>query len=366
MTNSKASAGAAFLSEDELFEALSKSAFEFLTRAIDEFAESAKFSTVHFAIAIELFLKARLMREHWSLLLDKPDQADKAAFFRGDAKTVTPEQTMERLRRIALVTIPQSSREIFGLIATHRNKMVHFAHAGENDTDGPNGVQRIAEEQCAGWLALRTLLAEWPEFEDFQTDIWQISVRMEGHRTYLETAFAAKAAELQSHRDAGGRVIHCPSCRFESVKVEDHIDAVAEANCVVCRFFRGSEIAIDCPNEDCGAPIRFTSYDGPPSECPTCNEALSKDEVAAALDTGDAITKDNYFDHVPINCPHCGGYHTVIEHHDRYVCSECFAVDDTYGICGYCSEGQLGGVPEHSSLVGCEFCEGNAGRYSDD
>lgn len=273
MTNSKASAGAAFLSEDELFEALSKSAFEFLTRAIDEFAESAKFSTVHFAIAIELFLKARLMREHWSLLLDKPDQADKAAFFRGDAKTVTPEQTMERLRRIALVTIPQSSREIFGLIATHRNKMVHFAHAGENDTDGPNGVQRIAEEQCAGWLALRTLLAEWPEFEDFQTDIWQISVRMEGHRTYLETAFAAKAAELQSHRDAGGRVIHCPSCRFESVKVEEHIDAVAEANCVVCRFFRGSEIAVDCPNEDCGTPIRFTSYDGPPSECPTCNEA---------------------------------------------------------------------------------------------
>lgn len=366
MKTQKLSSGAAFLSEDELFAALTKSAFEFLKRAIDEFAQSAKFSTVHFAIAIELFLKARLMREHWSLLLDKPDQADKAAFFKGDVKTVTPEQTMERLRRIALVTIPQSCREIFSLITTHRNKMVHFAHAGENDTDGPDGVQKIAEEQCAGWLALRTLLAEWPEFADFRNEIWHISVKMEGHRIYLEKAFAAKAAELQAHRDAGGRVIQCPSCRFESAKVEDTVDAVADASCVVCRFFCGSEVTLDCPNEDCGSLIRFTSHDGPPSECPTCKAALSRKQVVEALDTGDAITKHNYFDHVSINCPHCCGYHTVIEHNDRYLCSECFEIDNSYEICGHCAEGQLGSVPEYSSLVGCEFCEGSAGRYSDD
>ena len=107
MSGKRADKEPAFLSEDELFGALTESAFEFLNRSIDEFSESEKFSTVHFAIAIELFLKARLMREHWSLLLDKPDQADKTAFFRGDAKTVSPDQTIERLRRIALVSIPQ-------------------------------------------------------------------------------------------------------------------------------------------------------------------------------------------------------------------------------------------------------------------
>jgi ribosomal protein S27AE len=355
MTDRRAFGGATFLSEDELFEALTKSAFEFLARAIDEFAESAKFSTVHFAIAIELFLKARLMREHWSLLLDKPDQADKAAFFKGDAKTVTPEQTIERLRRIALVTIPQSSRDIFGTIAKHRNKMVHFAHAGETDADGPDGVQKIAEEQCAGWLALKSLLAEWTQFEDYSAEIWRIGAKMEGHRAYLQKAFAAKAEELKAHRNAGGRVIDCPSCRFESVKVEEQVGSIAKADCVVCRFFHGSEIAIDCCGEDCGEPIRFTSYDRAPSECPLCKAGLSKEDIREALDTGEAITKDNYFDHVPINCPHCSGYHTVVEHHDRYVCTECFELDDTYGVCGHCSEGQLGGVPEHSSLVGCQY-----------
>jgi hypothetical protein len=355
-----------FPSEAELFDALVKSAFEFLRRAIDEFSKSAKFSTIHFAIAIELFLKARLMREHWSLLLDKPDQADKAAFFRGDAKTVTPDQTVDRLRRIASVAVPQTSRDIFARIAKHRNKMVHFIHAGETDADGQDGLQQVAEEQCAGWLALRTLLSEWPEFADYENDIWQISVKMEGHRAYLQKAFEAKAGELQAHRDGGGRIISCPSCGFESVKVAETISAIAEANCVVCRFFHGSEITVPCPNEHCDKSISFTSYDGPPGVCQACQTALTKDDIRDALDTGEIITKHNYVDYIPINCPHCGGYHTVVEHHDLYVCTGCYETDTNYGVCSYCSEGQLGGVPEHSYLVGCEFCEGSAGHHADD
>jgi hypothetical protein len=366
MTKAKAATEVTFPSEFELFDALAKSAFEFLRRAIDEFSESAKFSTIHFATAIELFLKARLMREHWSLLLDKPDQADKAAFFRGDAKTVTLDQAVDRLRRIATIAVPQPSREIFARIAKHRNKMVHFVHAGETVTDGQNGLQKIAEEQCAGWLALRTLLSEWPEFADYKRDIWQISVKMEGHRAYLEKAFEAKAGELQAHRDAGGRVICCPSCRFESVKVEEATNAIAEANCVVCHFFHGSEITVPCPNEDCREPIRFTSYDGRPGACQACETALTKDDVREFLDTGETITKDNYFDYTPINCPHCGGCDTVVQHHDLYVCTECYETDTDYGVCGYCSEGQLGGVPEHSYLVGCEFCDGSAGHHAND
>ncbi len=356
---------AEFLSEDKLFEALTKSAFEFLDRSIDEFSESAKFSTVHFAIAIELFLKARLMREHWSLLLDKPDQADKAAFFRGDARTVSSDQTIDRLRKIAMVSIPQDSRDIFSKIVKHRNKMVHFAHAGEADADAPDGQSTIAGEQCAGWLALRTLRGEWHEFKRFKKDISRIGRKMEGHRTYLQRVFESKVTELQKHRMAGLRVNLCPSCRFESAKVEAPTGAISEVLCVVCRY-RGLEVTVNCRNEDCNEAIRFTSYDGPPSECPACHEELSKDEVRECLDTGETFGTDNYFDYVPINCPHCGGYHSVVEHHDIYICVECFETGEKFEICGYCSEGQLGGVPEYSSLVGCEFCEGSAGRYKDD
>jgi|GEM_PF-2665952 len=34
-----------------------------------------------------------------------------------------------------------------------------------------------------------------------------------------------------------------------------------------------------------------------------------------------------------------------------YVCAECFAAEDSFGIREYCSEGQLGGLPEYSYLA---------------
>jgi hypothetical protein len=356
---------ATFLSENDLFSALSKSGFEFLDRAIDEFSKSTKFSTIHFASAIELFLKARLMREHWSLLLDKPDQADKSAFFRGDTRTATSDQTMDRLRKVAQVAIPQDARDIFNKIAKHRNKMVHFAHAGEVSADAADGQSVIAAEQCEGWLALKTLLGNWPEFKIFKTEITHISRKMEGHRTYLQRVFEAQATALSEHRKAGLRVSLCPSCLFESMKIEAPAGAISKAACVVCRY-HGSEIMVNCSTEDCGKAIYFTSYSGPPTACPTCGNAVSRDDVRECLDTGDAITKDNYFDYVPINCPYCSGYHSVVEHHGYYVCVECFETGDEFEVCGHCSEGQLGGVPEHSSLVGCEFCDGSAAWDKDD
>ena len=359
-------AEAAFLSEEHLFDALATSGFEFLERAIDEFSTSAKFSTIYFATAIELFLKAKLMREHWSLILDKPDQADKAAFFRGDAKTVTPDQAVDRLKRIASVNINQAYRDTFDKIAKHRNKMVHFVHAGTSEDVDPTVQHAIAEEQCGGWLALRTLLSEWQEFQPYGTKIWQISAKMEGHKTYLKKAFQAKRAELKAHTEAGGRVINCPSCSFKSVKVDEPDGAVAAANCLVCRYFHGSEITVPCSDEDCSNEIRFTSYDGPPETCPKCKTSISKEEIAEFLDTGETLSKDNYLDHVDINCPECSGYHSVVPHHDIYICTECYHTDTVMEVCGWCSDGQIGGVPEYSSISGCDFCDGSAGWNRDD
>jgi hypothetical protein len=346
-----------FPSEKELFSSLTDSAFEFLEMAIEGLAKSPKFSTVHFAIAIELFLKARLMREHWSLLLDKPDQADKAAFFKGEAKTVSPEQALDRLKRIAVVQVPQPSSDIFLKIAKHRNKMVHFVHVGETDDEGR---EEIVSEQLEGWMALRTLLEEWEEFRGYLKTIQQINRKMEGHRGFLQKKFEAKKAELQAHIDAGMSVSSCPMCKFQSLKVEKFASAIASTSCAVCSY-RGTEIKLTC--DACGSEITANDYDGRPKFCSNCESPISRDEIEEQLNTGDSITHDNYFDHTPINCPNCISHGTVVEHREMYVCTECFATDDEYGVCEYCSEGQLGGVPEHSYLVGCEFCDGS---YRDD
>ena len=51
------------------FERLVENALDFLVCAIEEFQVAPKYSVIHFSAAVELFLKARLMAEHWSLVV---------------------------------------------------------------------------------------------------------------------------------------------------------------------------------------------------------------------------------------------------------------------------------------------------------
>jgi hypothetical protein len=67
------------------------------------------------------------------------------------------------------------------------------------------------------------------------------------------------------------------------------------------------------------------------------------------------------FDQVDINCPNYRGHHSVVKYHNGYICTSCYQYADDYGVCVWCQVGQLGGVPEHSYLSGCDFCGGRSG-----
>ena len=80
----------------ERFDDVVRNAFDFLGRSIDELEKHPKYSVIHFYSAIELFVKARLLKEHWALIVMKPDQADKAKFLRGDFQL--PPNKLEQLK----------------------------------------------------------------------------------------------------------------------------------------------------------------------------------------------------------------------------------------------------------------------------
>ena len=54
---------------NELFVSLVRNAIDFLKKSVDELEGSPKYSVIHFCSAIELFLKARLLVEHWTLII---------------------------------------------------------------------------------------------------------------------------------------------------------------------------------------------------------------------------------------------------------------------------------------------------------
>jgi len=77
------------MTQDDIFSSLTLNAFDFLGRGIEEFDKAPKYSVIHFCAAVEMLLKARLMKEHWSLIVSRPDQAKLHSFIAGDFTSVT-------------------------------------------------------------------------------------------------------------------------------------------------------------------------------------------------------------------------------------------------------------------------------------
>jgi hypothetical protein len=109
---------------------ISESAFDFLKKSVDEIKEHPKYSIIHFGNAVELLLKARLMHEHWSLVVDRVSDADLERFLSGSCKTVGPVEAMKRLGGICGQNIPKDAAVQFEKIAVNRNRMTHFFPRG--------------------------------------------------------------------------------------------------------------------------------------------------------------------------------------------------------------------------------------------
>ena len=86
------------MNQKQIFNSLAKNAFDFLKQAIEEFDKSPKYSVIHFCAAVEMILKARLMTEHWSLIVSKPEQANLVRFLAGEFASVTMDESRTRLR----------------------------------------------------------------------------------------------------------------------------------------------------------------------------------------------------------------------------------------------------------------------------
>ncbi|MBU6525536.1 hypothetical protein OGR47_00695 [Methylocystis sp. MJC1] len=151
---------------------LTDSAFDFLKRSAGEIDDHPKYSVIHFAIAVELLLKARLMHEHWSLVVEKVSDADINDFLSGKCKTVSTGEAIKRLEKVCQQSIPMPSAKQFEKIAAHRNKMVHFFHEATSTQNSKGLVEGIVKEQCLGWFYLENLLLQWSDqFSEFAVKI---------------------------------------------------------------------------------------------------------------------------------------------------------------------------------------------------
>ncbi len=98
------------------------SAAEFASRD-DE--RSWKYAVLHLWYGLELLLKARLEREHWSLLFSNIDHADRLKLISGDFLSVDSNQAYKRLKQICDIEIDPSDWKHLIALRNRSNRIRH-------------------------------------------------------------------------------------------------------------------------------------------------------------------------------------------------------------------------------------------------
>lgn len=345
----------------KILERVIDNAFDFLEKAITEFDAEPKLSIMHFSAAIELFLKSRLIHEHWSLIV-KDKIPDKKKFETGDFYSITIKESIEKIRKVLGDDFPNKYKTAFEKIAQHRNKLVHFFHP-EIKEKMLQIKQDIAIEECLGWYYLRLLISKWDgPFARYKKKVEELNAKMKKHRIFLKSVYEEIKPDIELAQKNGSIFKTCASCQFNASEKSTIASNVFLFKCRVCLL---DEELISIPCSKCEGLIEINAGDSELIKCDFCNYSISSTYIAEELNTKIIRSKDDA-DEGPINCAYCSTSDSVVAHDKLFICSRCRSITRDAPRCEWCNERQIGGVLEDSFLYGCDFCPGRMGDLNDD
>lgn len=344
-----------------------KNGLQFIERGVNELWDKKdkrhlKHSVINFYTGIELLLKARLMMEHWSLIVSETKSADAISFVRGDFRSVGLDEAVSRLRKIAGLDVNQATISAFRDLQSHRNQMVHFFHKTDLRTkEGRQLRSQVINEQCAGWFYLQQLIGEtWADkFELYSESIEKINGLMKPHRAYLESVYKKIEPELSKEEEKGADLGNCYACGFSAHVVKTI--GPSESHCRVCSQY-GAFLRYKC--DDCDHI--FLIEDGfDKVNCPECKTQIERDEVMGAFsDEGEMLPEAMMIDGGYGNCAECCGSETVGTFGEGSFCFQCHLFSGPMGVCDWCGEKATGDLT-YSNQTGCVMCDGHGGWDKD-
>jgi len=323
---------------------LVENAIDFLERSAEDLEERPKYSIIHFYSAVELLLKARLMLEHWTLVVADINNASWSKFVDGDFRSVTLDETHRRLNNIVQCGLSTDEIALFRELRTHRNKTVHFFHQAHVGAEDDEFVRSIAKNHLRAWYTLHKLLRErWAgQFGKWSQKFEDLHRTLKKYRHFLEAAYIDLQPKIDFLREAGAEITTCPSCEFDArQKIPD--PEIIFFSCLLCGI-QNAEMALDC---ECGAQIHFEREGF--GSCDSCKSSWEPRDLAKEL-----------YDWERASCADCGAWDCVIYRPDgAFFCTSCFGRFKSLWECAWCSESNAGGQGGADSfLIGCSLCDG--------
>lgn len=317
---------------------------DFLIRGVSQVnstteTRSLKFAAVDIGAATEIFLKARLLREHWTLLCKDSSKARPRDFLAGTSFTVGPEDLLARLQTIAEVELPQQRKEELGQLFQLRNRAIHFTLAETAD---------LALESTIGrglsfilWFFQTELIPEATSEEGEILDEALDQVRAELSR--ISELVTHRMSDLQPILAVTFPRVVCPRCTQPTL----HLDESAGTRCLFCLWDPDGDLVAD---EYVSTVLGVSHYravkDGdeyPLHQCPACDaEALVHGALVIDTSEGRPGPSSCGTDTVPVVwacfgcsrtfsygeidfCSRCGQPTEVTDDHGAAICTDCYS-----------------------------------------
>ncbi|MFA0811687.1 hypothetical protein [Microbulbifer epialgicus] len=356
------------MNNEEIFSRLIENALDFLSTAALEVENNPKYSVIHFYSAVELFLKARLLADHWTLVISKKQDPDWDKFIVGDFQSVTLGEAAIKLDKAVKSPLTKEELDAFKSVGRHRNKIVHFYHKDHGDEAGNTTFrQSVVKQQLKAWHYLHSLLMNrWGStFTDWEEAISQVDTQLRDLHSFLQVIYDELKAEIEAKIAAGERFDKCPSCGFQAQSKSNDLHELFQSECLVCGL-KETEINIKC--ESCDHIVTFASEGY--SSCSNCKKHYEPKQLAEILLDDNAAysaaKEEGDFGWGVANCSDCDSHHTVVNTtNQEWICACCLTdfTDCSLEACEWCNEKNTGDM-EMSYFSGCNMCEGSGGWYA--
>ena len=218
----------------------------------DEGTRSLKEAVLHLGNGVELLVKARLAREHWSLIFSSIDQANYDKLADGEFTSVDFPKAVARLEQIVRVPIDKSIIFHVDNLRKLRNRLAHFT--AELDPVQTKSLVAKSMSFCVEFCEQQSMVSS-----DATGKIGEIQVNLTGFQEFVDDRMKSISEEWK-----GALIWECPGCWQEAL-----VSDGGEVECKFCkRRFTPQELAFrysedvpeDCPHCDAESSFAFVLY----------------------------------------------------------------------------------------------------------
>ncbi|GGP78402.1 PHD finger domain-containing protein [Streptomyces melanogenes] len=230
-------------------------------------ARDVKYAVLHLQAAAEVLLKARLLREHWSLVFKDPGTAAAKAFAEHSFASCTTQDAVDRLRRIAGIAISDKDAKALKDLSDDRNALQHF---------GLTHNARTIEARAAAVLDFLVHFLDTellPQLSDDEAaaitgDMNRVRWGLNSIQSFVrERMNRLRGTVLKGQESV---TVPCPHCEQGAVTLEP-----GTGYCHFCGNDWPAFSLAHCFQSD-------SDFRNPLNECPTCHARTLADEVTFA------------------------------------------------------------------------------------